>query len=584
MSNRKGLKRLSVVILAIFFFSTASAAVTVTPENPDNITLNPDDSTTQSFDITFESGDDQVEVIRASTGDFQVFHDSQSTFTSDGQYSAVIQAPDKGNYSQDIVFEFTVASGNNTSTLTRTVHTSTKIPYTNLMPKDYEGGKWMNESFQLDVDGEQYNITGIKTSTVFLGNMSEGIDKEGSITVNNVRLSVLDMVPENYAKILAESKDSEASFDWKVQSPESTPDQCSFEVDQKSIQLKRDQQYTFYVQNSITGERVPNAQVDIYDTKQLLKSMNADSEGKVIFSVPPKAQEYLQIIINNDDPDCKETTVTKQFGQTREDFQENNPEFQLEMDLDNTTVYDTITGLVRNKEGEYPGDTNNYIEITKPSGQNTEVQFNETGFSYKPDSEGTYRVKATKIGYMPSDTVNVEYIPDQDGDGVPNSQDNCPGTEGVSANNGCPREDVEFQVIDQETNSFPEDGVLRPGKSYEIRLVNDTGSTVSFSGDVNVAGGNATVPFDDGVARGVEIEDIGSYTLELEGHNAYSNTTRRLTVENAGFLASTEDIPMLPLAGLLVLAGIGLVLYLSSGSSSGKRRTGIPDDVDYELG
>ncbi len=570
-------KHLTTAVLLVLLTASAGA-VSITPQTPVNETLEPGGDVTKSFDITFDSNDEEVKVAATTTGDYDVSYKSFRIFDSDGTFTAEIEAPASGNYTHDVAFSFqrTYTDGNNTKqeTLTRSFTATTKIPYF-----DLQKPVWVNDSFTLDFDGETRDVSAIRNN-LFLANNS--IKVEDQTTVNNVRLHVEDIVPGAWAKIRADSQDEEATFDYEYVPPvDDTPDECLIEFQQVSVQLQRDATYTFRTLNSVTGDRIPEVSVDIYDENGLLKSKQSESDGKVRVYIPPEAKGDLEIDMAKPDHECKSNTQIESFGNTREEFQENNPEFQLELTVDNNTVYDKITGNVLNKEGDYPGDGNsNFVTIETPDGDKTDVTFNESGFTYAPDTAGEYKVSAEKHGYKNAETQLVEYVADKDGDGVPNTEDDCPETPGVASNNGCEKKEPQIEVIDQEERQRPEMFTLQT--PYLVRVVDpENRETIDYNGNITVDG--QTVEMREGVSK-VRFADTGTKEIAFNGSAAYDATDAALRVEQPSAIPDFGGLPLwaYALLGAGFMAVVGYILY-SGGSGSGKRQKKKTDmDATYD--
>jgi len=549
-------------LATVFLLAVSLGSAEITPKNPANITLDPSNEATQEFDIDLQDNDTEVKVAATSTGDYDVSYKSFRRFDEDGTFSANIEAPDKGNYSQNVTFSFEVEREGNLSDqlVLRDVESYTRIPYTTLQEPT-----WINQSYRLNVNGKQLNVSDIETNLYFNNN---SLQLSGTKTINDVRLHLEDVIPGQYAKISADTKAEDATLSLKQieQAKEPEPKTCKLGI--KTITtLQRGNSFAIETvdTNSDDNKIVGGISVTLIDSGKGEPIGNTESGSSGYSSIYIPEDTKGPVVARLTGGDCESNNQRVSFNKPYNVYIEDNEEFQLNLQLDNTTFYGDITGLVRSVDGGKVGS--GIIKITKPNGQKTDVAFNSTGFSYSPSEAGDYKFRATKDGYVKTDRQTVTYIADRDGDGVPNSEDDCPDTEGVEANNGCPKKQVRFEVY-KDGERYVEN--LRPKQEYTIRLVDQNNSVVDFNGQLPVEGSETTLQFEDGVAKQgdsntVIFKSTGSYGLDIN-QSSYEPATQNFNVKKKPFL---EGAPVMPIMlGLLLLGGIGFVAYAVSASDS----------------
>ena len=137
---------------------------------------------------------------------------------------------------------------------------------------------------------------------------------------------------------------------------------------------------------------------------------------------------------------------------------------------------DNLIGLTRwNREGDDYLSFESYT--TKPIWVSIALNWHNRSFNTNPGKK--FYLKAE---YQGISQIFVYTIPeaDNDGDGIPNSQDNCPNETGPASNNGCPiRPNLilkKLKIVDTNNNNtiftFPSNENITPklqkGKSYDF--------------------------------------------------------------------------------------------------------------------
>lgn len=579
-------KTILLTIATLLTISTVSGAQ-ITPTNPGNQTIEPGEEFTQEFDISFEENDTEVRVTASDTGEYDVGYNSFRIFNGDGTFSADIQAPnDVSNYTYDVQFTFQVQRENQSDQeITRSVETYTKIPYITLQEPT-----WINRSKQLEFNGDKYNISEIGDNLYF-NNNSVRVPYQDTTTVNNVRLKLHDIIPGEYAKISADTQAENIQFQinqldtGKVEDP----DACTLGI--KTITtMRRGSSFAIETINteSSSNEIIPGVSVTLIDTGTGEPIGNTESGGSGYASIYIKDDVQGPVVARLAKPsgNCVSSNANINFNTPYNTYIEENNEFQLQLQNVNTTVYEHITGIVKDKSG---GEVSTgLIAITRPDGTTTDIAFNKTGFKFTPDQSGTYTIKATKENYVASNEIQVEYIPDQDGDGIPNNQDNCQTVKGVEANNGCPQIDGQITAYRNGEKIF----TLRPNTEYNFQIENENGTLIKYTGNATVEGESSkTLRFKKGVSRHengttISFPSEGSVTMTVDDQK-FDNLEQTFTVEKKPFL---QGVPVAPIGGaaLLLIAFAGYLLFSrseSSSSSSGEEYTYDQNflDIDEEV-
>lgn len=579
MTNSK-LLTLTAVLLTLTAFGQAA---TITPENPENQTIKPGEEFTQEFNIDLDENDTEVRVTASDTGEYDVGYNSFRIFSSDGTFSADIQAPnDVSNYTYDVQFAFRVEQENGSETVTRSVETFTEIPY-----DEIQEPVWINQSKQLEFNGQKYNVSEI-ADNLYLNNNSVRVPYQDYETVNDVRLYLLDRIRGEYAKIRAETRaDNDIEFQinqLQINNEEPT-DKCVLGV-RTITTLQRGKSFAIETINSETddNEIISGVSVTLINSEsgEPIGNTESGASGYASMFIPDDVKGPVIARLAKPSGDCDSTNQRLSFNTPYNNYIENNEEFQLSLKPDNTTVYGDIKGTVSTKDGSEV--TTGLIAITRPDGTSTDIAFNETGFSFTPKQSGTYTIQATKQNYVSSSEVDVEYIPDQDGDGVPNDKDRCKSTEGVEANDGCPQ--IEAEIVAYNTGERA--GILRPKRQYTFRIENENGSVIDYTGNASVDG--QELSFENGVSRQdnsttLQFPDQGSYTFTVSSNKFEGGTLEQTyTVESKSPLSG---IPALPILATLALLLGGVVLYSiynsDSSSSSGTSSAGGEFEPDHDF-
>lgn len=564
----------TILFMALLVTASIAGAATITPENPENVTLNPGEEYIQEFDVSLDNNDTEVRAISTNSGNYDVSYKSFRIFDKDDKFRAQIQAPSEGNYSDNVTFEFNVKRENKSdTTITRSVDTTTRVAYNML-----EESVWINESYQLDMNGELFNVSRIATN-LYLNDNEEKI--EDSEVFNDVRLTVEETIPGEYAKITADSKSDSATFSKKVitETKEVEP-QCKLGI-RTITTLQRGNGFAIETidQNSDDNSIIGGASITLIDSGvgEPIGNTESGSSGYASVFVPEDTKGPVIARVTKADSECTSNNQEVNFNKPYNVYIEGNEKFQLDMNIPNTTVYGDIKGVVTNQRGSEVGT--GIVRVEKPNGQTTDLAFNETGFSYSPNNPGEYKLTSTKDGYVDSSTETVTYIADRDGDGIPNSEDKCPDTEGVEANNGCERKEGFFTAY-QDGERYT--GVLRPGTEYTFQVEDRNGSKLDYSGEIDIEGTDQTIQFKDGVAptdgqEAITFDNEGTYTLALEGvDSAYENMSSNYRVEKDSVF---NDLTVMPIIVVILILGVGLAIMAAY--SGGGKSTTTTNDGEY---
>jgi hypothetical protein len=567
----------TILTLSIILAVSTTAAADTNPETLDNVTLNPGEQITKDYELTFEGNATGVDIQKPDNLDhYSVFTDS-SVDNSGDTVSYNIIADDTANVSEQI--EFTYDVQNTSETFTRTFTAETKIPYNEFE----ESPLWVNKSFQLDVNGDQYNVSQITASSLYFNNNSiqVGGAEPDQRTFNDVRITLQDQIPSEYAKIKVDSKKDDATFDYNILETANTDQNQGCKLGIRTITtLQRGNSFAIETidQNTGNNEVIGGVSVTLVDSGagQPIGNTQSGSSGYASIYIPEDTEGPVVARLGKTDSNCQSNNQQVSFNRPYNVYINENEKFQLNLNTANDTFYTEIEGTVTNKRGS--SISNGILNIEKPNGQVTDTSYNKTGFTYQPENTGEYKLTATKEGYVKSSTKTVEYIADKDNDGVPNDEDQCPETEGVQANNGCPKVEANFQVY-QDGEIYT--GELRPNQQYQLRLINENRSTIDFTGQIPVDGADTTLQFQNGEAEnGVKFASTGNYGLTLN-KSRYETQSANLQVQQKELL---EGVPVAMLGiGLLAITGLGLLGYMIANSSSTSTSTARDGEFSYDL-
>lgn len=574
-------KILTLTIIFIGFLAATTATPTttttqITPSTPpqlktnNTISMKPGKRKELEYNIV-PGTNNTVSLVKDNIKNFSLSQPlgAKSTFTSSGKLKIYISSPNTPKLSDTGKLTFSITHTNNGSTShsTKTVNFTAKtiIPYNTLKPTPI----WINKTFQLQINGKVFNVSnkhpqGIsQNGDLYLKekvNNTVEIKNHQSKTINGVRITDMEAVPNHYVKIKAQSKHpSNTTFKVKHLSKKKNT-QCKLGISTKGgTILRRGRLFVFKTINANNGNQVNNVDYQLQKTVgsgEVISSGTTSSNfatgqvsiPKTLYKKNPQVQKVLLKLMKKGS-NCKPTSRTIKLNTPYGQYIQGKPGYHLKLKKVNNTVYTNITGLVVNGKGKKVGSGT--LNIVKPNGKKTDITFNKTGFSFKPKKKGTYKIQATETGYVPTKQFNVKYIPDSDGDGVPNSRDKCPHTPGVKANNGCPKINARFQVKDYKTGKYPKNG-FNKNEKISIKLVNKNGSKINYNGQVKLQGSNQKINFTNGKAY-TEFSNPGRYTLQLN-NSVIKPTSESLKINKP----KNNHI-------LLIIGGIIVVLIIAGG-------------------
>lgn len=554
MNKKAGL--MTLVFATVLTLQSASA-LTVEAQQPqqlvdnNSLVMSPEETVQVELEFNLEGNETEVGKGPADSGDFSLNtpYGAESPPYSDGDSFLVdVTAPDQSNYTKEMSFDFEVTLDDNTSddqttvkTVTETINATTKIPYSTL-----DGGEvaWYNKSYQFTLGDTDYNISEIGNSAVvFDGENNNSFQLGGSNantkTVNDVRVNKEDLVPNEYVKLMFESKeDVSPEFSTKqVLANTEEKQECKLGIStQSGTTIQRGRLFSFDSIDTVSGERISSVSYQLKKTagdngivaEGTTSSTFATGEVEVpetLYQDNPDVETLILKLVK-EDSSCQPVSKTVKLNTPYGEYIEETDKYQLQMSLDNTTTYGNITGSVVNAEEESIGS--GLLEVETPEGESVEASIEDSSFNYEPNEGGTYTVTATKSGYVSSESVDVKYVADRDGDGVSNSEDECPDTEGVAANNGCPKQEADLSVTGEEKGGVNE---LYKNSVYGLSLSSEGDRLTGFNGTVSVKGSDASFSVEEGQIAGTEddgiaFDETGRYTLVFNetGYEAVEET------------------------------------------------------------
>lgn len=622
------MKKTLFLTIMVLVAITAVSAVNINPKSPSSLDSNqtvqiaPESSENLVYGINLDEGtpenETEVQVVDVrNLGNFTLSpsgFNSQTTFNNDGDLNLELTSPDEGGVSQEISIDFNITYneelGNSSTSQvkqqTETLNTSTYVPYVT-----QESGTWFNKSYEFDFNGDKYNVSNIGPESLFLQQSSNGnnnsIELDDQQIINDVRITKQDIIPNEYVKLKAETlRNSDATFDYQqISVNKDTGPECTLGIStQGGTVLQRGSQFIFDTINEENGEKIGgvNYQLRKTTTPGGLIAEGTTSSNFASASVPISETLYqnspdtekVQLKLIKESSNCEPTSQTIRISTPYGDYIKNTDKFNLKLSVDNTTTYDNIEGDVTTKSEDEDVD-NAVIEVKTPSENVKDTETNSTGFTFKPDTGGNYKVTATKPGYVDSQTKTVNYVADRDGDGVPNSQDQCPDVEGVPENNGCERVELYVNYLNKN-GEVPEEGIIGKDKAYDFRVFNKETNDIEsdFNGEISVEDGTRSIPFENGRAENIVFNETGSYELFRNTSDKYSFDGRQVTVENKGLFSNLGTIITVLFFGIIFVAGLILVArsgVLSSDSGGGgtsrkstNERKSLQDTDDQNLG
>jgi hypothetical protein len=573
-------KQLALATTLILLTGLASSAQ-ITPENPVNLNMTTGGENTTSYDIQFENNDENVNVYAENTGQFQVFF-SRSYFSSSGSTQVQVEAPDTANTAKNItiVFEGERQNENGTQTFTqeRTITAKTRDPYNEL----FSG--WVNKTQVFNIDGTEYNISQIQSS-LFLNNNDIQIEQGSNTMLGNVRLSLIDTIPGEYAEVKAETKVDDTSFSVENANTDQQDESCQlFLSTQGGTTIQRGSVFYFQTVKDGTQESVGATYVRLENSKtgDLIGDDTTNQYGYGQISIPEtlganNSDQRISVVakVQKEDSPCKPSRKTLQPDTPYGEYVQSNEEFQLQAEVTseladkNTTpinLYGNLTGTVTTKNGDRV--KNGVIVVENPSGQRTDFAFEDGSFNYKPQSElGNYRFKVSKTNYADTEWKTFNY------------QDQCPGIEGTIEAEGCLAQEIDLQYFTADENGETQQvsaNKLEPGTTYVLRVYNEEGEiNENFNREMNVEnseGESASIEFSSGVARYQwPEEDQGSYSISYDDSGRYEAFDDNVQVQNESMFSDLGiGMNQIAIAVIVILVIAGSLWYFSgSGSSSG---------------
>jgi hypothetical protein len=591
----------TAIVFALILTLPSTAALSFDAQQPqqlvDNgsLVLSPGETVRVEYQLGFEG--DEVEVSKgiADSGDFTLntpYGAENVDPEQNDPFLVDITAPDQSNYTKEIEFNFDVVTDQDpddndtsTETVTQSINATTKIPYEVL-----DGGDevWYNSSYEFNLNGDDYNVSEIGNNiAVFTSQDNNSFQLGGSNdnqeTVNNVRATLTDVVPNEYAKLRFESKESNSpSFSSNIVATTQNDEQeCQLGIStQSGTTIQRGRLFSFDTINTVNGEKKESVS---YQLKKTAGDNGIIAEGttsatfatgeidipETLYQDNPSVKTLLLKLVK-EGSGCEPVSKTVRLNTPYGTYIQNTDKFQLEISVDNTTTYGNITGTVTNGNGDTI--SSGILEAEGPDGEVVESKITQSSFSFDPEAGGQYTVKGTKSGYVDTEEVDVNYIADRDEDGVANSQDECPDTVGVEANNGCPLKESDIVLTGTVRESSSE---LYKGSVYGIRVLSDGDVISSYNGTIEVKGTDSSFSVDEGTLSGTESEGVrfdeeGRYTLVFN-ESGFEATEETYTVTSKPVVPQEMAVPLGGGAVIVILVLVLLrtdILQKSLGGSS----------------
>lgn len=166
--------------------------------------------------------------------------------------------------------------------------------------------------------------------------------------------------------------------------------------------------------------------------------------------------------------------------------------------------------------GNNSSNKSNFNHTLLNTWQEVKVEFVATNatmdFNLFSGNDATGDYESTQIS-IEQDSITLVDVPDDDGDGVPNSLDKCPGYD---------------DAIDTDNDGIP-DGCDQDDDNDGILDSNEGKCTLSQSGSWNISGQEASFDYGNGVIAKVEVVDNATFNFESENFN-----TQNFWSENIG--------------------------------------------------
>lgn len=585
--------KLSLLLVSITLLTTLGTAISVSPDSSKMLTMSPGGENSTQYDIQLEGNETQATVFAENTGDYEVYF-SRTYFPSDGSVRVQVEAPDSAQYKKNLTIVYQAESENNGSTSTnevrRKITAETIDPYRKL----FDG--WVNTTQKLVVNGGDYPVSSIQSS-LYLKNNSVKIPQGSSKTVNNVRLSVTDTIPGQYAKVVAETQDDSASFTVEQQSDAKSAGECQLFIStQGGTTIRRGQMFIFQTVKQESGEAVGNVYVRLTRVSDgsLIGKTTTDQYGYGEIQIPetlgsdsPDKLAQVKVRVQKQDSNCKPTQKVVSPNTPYGDYIENKEKFHLKLNIDKekfsnktsplTNYGNNVTGSVVTKTGKEI--KSGVIMVKKPSGDKVDFAFKDGSFSYSPPSTGTYQIRATKTNYKSSKWFTFKH------------GDKCPQMKGTVEAKGCLKEEVSLEFFTKGKNGkltkVPV-SQLKPKTTYIVKAFkSDNQLAENFDETVTIEPGDGEgskeIQFKNGVTR-LSLAEPDTYSISYDGGDRFKALRERAELKGGGLSLSTNQIAGIVL--LLIGAGVGFYFFVlprignNGGGSGGRQRDVKVDQTD----
>lgn len=351
------------------------------------------------------------------------------------------------------------------------------------------------------------------------------------------------------------------------------PQECSLDLELggAASSINRGELNIFYTIDSETGDRVPNVEVVISerDGGSIVEDFVSDDNGRKSLVMPQQIESdemFFELQYIGDDEvyaDCDPNERIVELSQAYEDWLEDEEEFQLDFDLnesmmDDGNLYGNVSGSVANNEGEEV--ENAVLELEASDGTTETHQVSGTEFNVQPEETGEYEVSVSKSAFLGSSSRTVNY------------QDQCPDQKGIVEAEGCLEQELNLRVFDSDEETVDTEE-LQPSEQYIFRMYNDEGEVEEdFEEEMTVRnsdGDRMELPFEQGTAR--TSFDRGDYRVLFDGTDRYTSISQE--VESGSSIIPSINPYLLVAAiffGALIIGGSAIAL--SGGSSSSSNR------------
>lgn len=547
-----------IALLAVLMIVPVVGAVEITPNTLD-ITSTPQNSSLHNLHVNVNESGNETATISSS----QSWITFNSTyFDSDGSLKVTVLGKGTGNYSGSIQ-----------------VNDSDMVDVNYEVKESYETvwQGWLNTSQAIVINGNQYNVSGIN-SKVFFDSRNNRIGIKYEKELSGTIVELIDIIPGEYAKINIKSKDS-ANFQLKSTTKKKKEEEPECKLGVKTITtLRRGATLSIETIDDASSNKkiVPGVGVTLLDDgarkEQEIGHTVSDSTGYARMYVPAGVKGPVVARLSKPDSKCESNNKRISFRVPYNQYIEDSDKFSLKVNPEKKNFSsEKIEGMLLNKRNEKIGT--GYIRVTYPNGNTEKHAVSNSTFSFSVSDSGTYKLKGIKVDFSPSSVVRVTYSDDKDGDGVTNSEDDCPNLKGEKSNNGCPlyKSEVMFMSDGKEVKA------PSIGEIYDV-VVMTNGSVSNYTGKLEVTPPSKEEPFNISINDGrgsLEIKESGEYELSFSGSDKLEKASEDYDIEGESL-----DTEMIMGIGVIVLVLL-VALFVYPGFLRGGREE---DNSDVQIG